>query len=261
MSLQVCVLGSGSSGNCTYVASPSTAILVDVGLSGKETEKRLGKINAEISVIKGICISHEHNDHILGLRVFHRRHHIPLYANRGTIDAVMRDPKQSKLEWNVFSTGSSFTIGDIHIDPFSVPHDAYDPVGFIVGTQDAKVGIVTDMGAVTHLIRERLRQCQAIVIEANYDENLLKDVQRPWHLKQRIRGRQGHLSNELAAEVVADIASPHLRQVFLAHLSEECNRQDLALKITENRLIHSGHTHVKVKLSYPDRISEMWSYH
>ncbi|MFH0954462.1 MAG: MBL fold metallo-hydrolase [Verrucomicrobiota bacterium] len=258
MSVRVCVLASGSSGNCTYVASDHTSILVDAGLSSKETVRRLGQIGADVSGIHAVCVSHEHGDHTAGLRVLHRQHGIPLYANSGTLEALRRDPKMSELAWQVFTTGAPFAVGDFSVEAFSVPHDAYEPVGFVLKSGEARVGIVTDMGVPTTLIRERLRRCQVIIVEANHDERLLQDAARPWHLKQRILGRQGHLSNEAAAAMVAEIAGPDLQQVFLAHLSEDCNRQDLALQATERSLKKAGHTHVKVNLTYPDRISEVW---
>jgi phosphoribosyl 1,2-cyclic phosphodiesterase len=259
MGLKTCILGSGSSGNCTYVASGTTAILIDAGLSARKIERRLEQIGVGVGEIKGICVSHEHSDHTAGLRVLHSRHGIPIYANSGTIEAVRRDEKLKELPCRIFTTGQPFVVGDLQIEPFSVPHDAYDPVGFVVACGEARVGVVTDMGVSTSLIRERLRTCNAVVVEANHDEQMLRDAQRPWHLKQRISGRQGHLSNQGAARMLSEIASPRLLQVFLAHLSEECNRQDLAYKTTSDTLIASGHTHVKVSLTFQDRISEVWA--
>lgn len=258
MAIQVCILGSGSSGNCTYVASEKTSLLIDAGLSGKETTRRLEQLKVDPGAIHGICVSHEHNDHTAGLRALQRKHGTPLYGNRGTIDALSRTPKFSELPWNVFSTGSAFIIGDLYIESFSVPHDAYEPVGFVIRSGSVHLGMAMDIGMPTTLIRKHLRSCQVVVVEANYDEGLLKEAPRPWHLKQRIMGRQGHLSNEHAAEMVSEIAGPHLKQVFLAHLSDECNRHDLALKIIRKYLLDSGHDYVNVSLTFPDRISEIW---
>jgi phosphoribosyl 1,2-cyclic phosphodiesterase len=143
------------------------------------------------------------------------------------------------------------------IEPFAVPHDAYDPVGFVICNGAARVGIVTDMGVATTLVRQRLKQCQAVVVEANHDEKMLQAAPRPWHLKQRIMGRQGHLSNEGAAAVLAEIAGPDLRQVFLAHISDECNCEDLALRTTMDRLAEAGHLHIRVSATFSDRVSEM----
>lgn len=205
-------------------------------------------------------MSHEHSDHTTGLRVLHQRQGIPLYANRGTADALKRDPELKDLPWQVFTTGSSFRIGDLEVHPFSVPHDAYEPVGFIVGCGDVRVGVVTDMGIATTLVRERLKGCRALVIESNYDAQMLRDCQtRPWHLKQRIMGRQGHLSNQGAAQLLAEIASPDLETVYLAHLSKDCNQPELAHRLSHESLRRAGHARIQVRLTYPDRASELWS--
>jgi len=258
MALRLCVLGSSSGGNCTYVASDTTAILVDAGLSGKETARRLAVLGVEVSSIRAICLTHEHSDHTAGLAILQRNGGLQLYANSGTIEGVELRLGQGVLKWNVFATGSPFQVGDLSIEPFSVPHDAYDPVGFVIGQGVFRVGVVTDMGVVTGLIRERLKHCNAVVVESNHDERLLKEADRPWHLKQRISGRQGHLSNEHAAELVAEIAGPELSAVFLAHLSEECNRPDLALRTVGRSLERLGLKHVAVKIAPADAISDLW---
>ncbi|NQT94658.1 MAG: MBL fold metallo-hydrolase, partial [Lentisphaerae bacterium] len=224
MGITLCVLGSGSTGNCMYVGSPATHILVDAGLSGKETVRRLEEIGADPSDLSAICVTHEHDDHTACLGILHRRLGLDLYGNAGTVDALKRNPKHRDLPWNVFQTGAPFAVGDLIVEPFSVPHDAYDPVGFVVRSGSESVGIVTDMGMATGLVRERLRGCRALVLESNHDSGLLRDADRPWSLKQRIAGRQGHLSNEQTGILLAEIAGPQLDTVCLAHLSEECNR-------------------------------------
>lgn len=257
--MKICVLASGSSGNCIFAESATTRILIDAGLSGRETARRLELIGAELPSIKGICLTHEHGDHTAGLATLHTRSGIPLYANTGTIEAIRKDAKLHNLKWQVFTTGADFTIGDLTITPFSVSHDAYEPVGFIVASARARVGIVTDIGVSTHLVRERLRRCQVLIIESNHDERLLTDAQRPWYLKQRIAGRQGHLSNQHAAELIAEIADSDLHQIFLFHLSQDCNRPELALQPTREALHRRGLDHVQVNLTYADQISEIWT--
>lgn len=182
-----------------------------------------------------------------------------LFGNAGTIEALNGNDNTKDLQWQVFSTGMPFTIGDLHIEPFSVPHDAYDPVGFVVSNGSSRVGVVTDIGVPTSLVRERLRRCHAVVVESNHDEEMLKDAERPWYLKQRIMGRQGHLSNQGAAAMLVEIAGPHLRQVFLAHLSAECNDPDLARKTAHDMLLKAGHAHINVSVTYPDRPTEVWA--
>ena len=258
MSLRVCVLGSGSSGNCTFIGCGSSAVLIDAGLSALQTSTRMEKIGASLSGVHGICVSHEHNDHTAGLRVLNRRHGIPVYANSATAEALRRDDELARLAWQVFSTGTMFPVGEFRIEPFTVPHDALDPVGFVVQANGTRVGVVTDMGMPTTLIREKLRSCHVIVLEANHDEDMLKRSKRPWSLIQRILGRQGHLCNDDAAKMLAEIAGPGLRHVFLAHISQQCNRGELALKTAEKTLRGNGHAHIKISLTYPDRISDVW---
>lgn len=259
--MRVCVLASGSSGNCIFMESATTRILIDAGLSGRETARRLAMIGASIPSIQGICLTHEHSDHTAGLATLHMRAGLPLYANAGTIEAIRQDDKLRKLKWQVFTTGADFSIGDLKISPFSVSHDAYEPVGFIVAAGQVRAGIVTDIGISTHLVQERLRHCQVLVVEANHDEQLLTDARRPWHLKQRIAGRQGHLSNQHAAQLIATIADSTLKKVFLFHLSLDCNRPELALKPTCDALHRRGLDHVQVSLTYADQISTIWGEH
>lgn len=260
MSVQVCVLGSGSKGNCTYIGAPDCRILLDAGLSGRAVETRLAQIGVEIASIDGICVSHEHSDHTAGIAILHKRYGIPVYANSGTIEGMSRNEKLAALPWRIFSTGMRFALGSFDIEPFSVSHDAMDPVGFIIEYGDVRVGVLTDIGIVTQLIRERLRGCDAVVLESNHDDYLLQEAPRPWHLKQRIRGRQGHLSNQSAMEMVTSIADERLQHVFLAHLSEDCNRPDLALEAVRDGLKGAGLLHIAVVCCFPDRISEIWTY-
>ncbi len=256
MSITVCVLASGSSGNCIYVASGNTRILIDAGLSRKETGVRLEGIGVELASIDAVCVTHEHSDHKSGLAVLQRRSSVALYGNAGTVDAIEQSDKTKGLDWNVFTTGQPFKIGDLDIEPFSVPHDSYDPVGFAVSCEGVRVGVVTDMGIVTELIRERLKNCDVLVLESNHDEQMLKQSQRPWSLKQRILGRQGHLSNSQAAELVVDVAGPRLKALFLAHLSSDCNTPDLALETVKSALSDSGKADIPVKVTWRSRACE-----
>ncbi|MFC1498799.1 MBL fold metallo-hydrolase [Verrucomicrobiota bacterium] len=257
MPLKTCVLGSGSSGNCIYVASEQTRILIDAGLSCKETARRLSVIGVELNSINAVCVTHEHDDHVSSLGPLHRKTGVKLYANTGTIEVMERRKKCQGLPWNVFTTGAPFNIGDILITPFSVPHDSYDPVGFTVSHENSKLGIVTDMGAATELIKERLKHCQVMIVEANHDIDMLKNSHRPWSLKQRIASRQGHLSNEKAGELLTGVAGRELKAVFLAHLSSDCNRSEFAVHTVKEALKKIGRADIAIKLTYPDKQSEV----
>ena len=261
MALRVCVLASGSAGNCTYIGSDRAALLIDAGLSGRETARRLGEIGADLAAVHAVCVSHEHDDHTAGLGVLHRKHGIPVYANSGTVEGLRGRVRSNGggIAWTIFSTGSAFEIAGFVVEPFSVPHDAMDPVGFVVRRDGFGIGVVTDIGVCTNVVRDRLKDCQVIVFEANHDEAMLANARRPENLKQRIRGRQGHLSNKAAAEFIAGISGPHLQHVYLAHISEDCNKRSLALATTERVLQKAGHAHVKVSLTYADKVSDVWA--
>jgi len=251
MTVKLCVLASGSSGNCIFIGTEKTRILVDAGLSAKKTAERLAEIGERIEEINAICVSHEHGDHIAGIRVLQKNHNIPVYANAGTLGGI-----GGGVTGACFTTGSPFSIGDFCIHPFPVPHDACDPVGFIFSAGGRSVGIATDIGMVTNALRERLRRCHAVVIEANHDETLLHEADRPWSLKQRIRGNQGHLSNRAAAALMAEIAGEGLQHLFLAHLSADCNSPQHARKTFETLLAEAGHAHVNVRLTCAECVSE-----
>ncbi len=257
MALRLCVLASGSSGNCIYVGSENTNILIDAGVSGKATVERLTEIGVSPESLAAICLTHEHDDHKASLHVLHRRFGMGVYANSGTIEALAHNPKLSGLPWNVFTTGQPFEIGDLVLEPFRVPHDSYDPVGFVVRCGTARIGVATDMGMATELVRQRLRNCGALVLESNHDETMLQDSERPWALKQRIAGRQGHLSNAKAGSLLLDVAGDSLQTVFLAHLSRDCNTPSLALRTVKQVLHQGGLSHVDIKMTHASRISDL----
>lgn len=257
MSLSFCVLASGSSGNCTYVSSGSSSVLIDSGLSFRETCNRLEAIGVDPGSIDAVFYTHEHGDHISALGVLHRRLGVGLYANSATVEAIERGLGRGGLPWNIFSAGNAVNIGDLTLEPFSVPHDSYDPVGFIVTGGGSRVAIATDMGMVTTLVRERFRNCAALVLEANHDNQLLRDSSRPWSLKQRIAGPQGHLSNDKAAELVSEVVHAGLRHIVLAHLSEDCNRPNLAIEAVASVLRERGFPGVKICTASREAATEL----
>lgn len=199
--------------------------------------------------LHGILITHEHSDHIIGLVGLAAKLSIPVYCNRLTKEAVEAQ-LQIQIDARVFSTGASFEIGDVVVDTFSIPHDAYDPVGFLLHTKAGDIGFLTDLGHATKLVIERVRTAGVLLLEANHDVKMLQDdVRRPWSLKQRILSRHGHLSNDGAAEVAAELFSGALRHLYLGHLSRDCNRPQLARETVCGRLERLGASHVRVELT------------
>jgi phosphoribosyl 1,2-cyclic phosphodiesterase len=213
----------------------------------------MAEVGVDPSSVQAICISHEHEDHVSGVGVMQRKRGVELFGNSATIEALNATSRHSGLSWSIFEAGQEFQIGALKIEPFSVPHDAYDPVGFRISCEGSKLGIVTDMGIATSLIRERLKDCDALVVEANHDSEMLKLSERPWSLKQRISGRHGHLSNSQTCELLTEVASPSLKAVYLAHISSDCNERDIAEKAVRAALDGMGLNQVEVEMTYASR--------
>jgi phosphoribosyl 1,2-cyclic phosphodiesterase len=220
--LSVSVLASGSRGNATYISDGRTAILVDAGLSGIEIQRRMARKGLDPGSLDAILVSHEHADHIHGVGVLSRRFGLKVYINDGTRQASVN--ALGKLAGVFpFSCGHPFAIGDLAIHPFSISHDAEDPAGFTISGSGAKVGVATDLGIATGVVKTHLKACDILILEANHDARMLIDGPYPWPLKQRIRGRGGHLSNDDAASLLETLQHDRLAHVVLAHLSEENN--------------------------------------
>ncbi|HEX4084313.1 MAG TPA: MBL fold metallo-hydrolase [Chthoniobacteraceae bacterium] len=251
----VTILGSGSAGNCALVETAGCRLLVDGGFSAKQICERLAAAQADPAAIDAILITHEHVDHARGLEVFCKKFATPVYCNRETADAI-RQMGICRKEFRLFQSGSDFTVGDVTVQTFSVPHDAAEPVGFVLHHGGASLGFCTDLGFATRLVHERLRTAATVVIETNHDEKLLQeDSRRPWPVKQRIMSRHGHLSNTAAAEVLATLAQNGLRRAILGHLSRDCNTPDLALGAVRNRLAVDGVTGIEVHCASQREIS------
>jgi len=243
------ILGSGSAGNCAYLETADTRILIDAGLSFRQIRQRLALIGRTPESLNGILVTHEHSDHVHAIDVLTRKIPVPVYCNRLTHEAI-QSQIEGRFDCRVFATGAAFDIGDISVETFAVPHDAQDPVGFVLRANGARVGILTDLGHVTKLALERVRQSNVLVLEANHDVKMLQEcVNRPWSLKQRIMSRHGHLSNEAAADAAQEIVSAELRHLVLGHLSRQCNSPDLARTAVGNRLEAIGATHVNLVLA------------
>jgi len=226
--LRICLLASGSRGNSLFVEAGGTKILVDAGLSAREIVARLASIEVSASEIDGIIISHEHNDHIRGVGALARKFDLPvLISYPASREAAGHLHSVRLVE---FESGCSFQFRELLIDPFPITHDTADPVGLVFESREGKVGVATDLGLVTRLVKEKLKGCRALVLESNHDEEMLVNGPYPWHLKQRIKSRHGHLSNAEAAELFAEVMGPDLEMLFLAHLSEVNNHPEVALE-------------------------------
>lgn len=238
-----CVLASGSKANCIYIASDEVRVLVDCGLSAREAAKRLSSIGVEADSISAVLVTHEHEDHVRGVRVFSTRHNTQLFFNQGTLSNLKTRDQLDPSRVQTFSTGVRFVLGNLEFDPFSVMHDAADPVGFRVESKQASLVVVTDLGQVTTLLRQRLRNLDALILESNHDPKLLQEAPYPWELKQRISSRKGHLSNETAGGLIEELSSEEpgrLQVAVAAHISENSNVSELALEGFRNSWRRGG---------------------
>jgi phosphoribosyl 1,2-cyclic phosphodiesterase len=226
--ISFCVLASGSRGNSIYISDGPTSILLDAGLSGIEIERRLKTAGLSPDKLNAILVSHEHSDHIKGVGVLSRRYNLPVYITRET--ARYSDPVVGKLSESFsFECGSVFKINTLSVRPFSLSHDAADPAGFTFSSGGLKIGIATDLGIVTSMVKTRLKGCSALILEANHDPSMLINGPYPWPLKQRVQGRTGHLSNAEAGALLKELLHSRLSHVVLAHLSETNNTPEKAL--------------------------------
>lgn len=227
-SLTFCLLASGSRGNAIYISGGGTSILVDAGMSGIELERRMAKRGLSPRNLDAIVVSHEHNDHIHGVGVLSRRYGLPVYMSRKTARAASSHLKHIE-ETVYFESGTNFTIDSLSIHPFSTSHDADDPSGFTISLRHNTLGIATDLGIATAMVKTRLKGCQALILEANHDPEMLINGPYPWPLKQRVKSRSGHLSNQNARDLIGELQHESLFHVVLAHLSETNNTPEKAL--------------------------------
>lgn len=259
--LRFTILGSGSSGNCAYLETDNVRLLVDAGFSAKQIDLRLASIGRSVSDVQAIFLTHEHGDHVCGLPVLAKRHNIPVYCNRLTAEYLYGQMPGFK-GWRLFESGATMEMGDLKINSFSVPHDAYDPVGFMFYHALGNIGFLTDLGYATKLVIERVRAARALVLEANHDLHLLQeDTKRPWAVKQRILSRHGHLSNDAAAEVAAEVVTDQMEDIYLGHLSADCNSPLHARTTVSRKLEERGRPFIRLHDTAPDKPCETlaWS--
>ncbi|HHX59721.1 MAG TPA: MBL fold metallo-hydrolase [Epulopiscium sp.] len=264
MKFELCTIASGSSGNCIYIGTDKYKILVDAGISGKRIAAGLEQIGVEPDEIQGVFITHEHSDHIKGAGIISRKYNWPIYATQGTWDVMLEEKKIGKVsEENIkiVDKGRPMHFSGLEIMPYSIYHDAADPVGYTFCYGQKKMSIATDLGHVDQTIINELKNSHLILLESNHDVRMLQAGGYPYYLKQRILGENGHLSNELAAEALLGVYNENLEHAILGHLSRENNFPDLAYITTKNKLQSNGievGKDIKVSVANKDEISEIY---
>lgn len=244
MALQMASLNSGSNGNCYYIGNDSEAVLIDVGISCRETEIRMKQIGLTMNKVKAIFVSHEHTDHIKGVSVLANKYKIPVYI---TTETGKKGPRLIKHLSAHFTADEPIKIGSIQVIPFRKEHDAIDPHSFFISNNGINVGVITDIGTVCDRVIHYFKQCHAVFLESNYDEVMLENGRYPFILKERIRNGKGHISNKQALELFINHRSQLLTHLFLSHLSKENNSPELAKSLFEP---HANETEIIIASRY-----------
>lgn len=252
--LNFCSLYSGSSGNSLFVETENAKILIDAGVSSKKIENALNDININPYTLDGILVTHEHSDHVQGLGTFSKKFNLPVFVNQETLDAMPKQRDKIKEE-NIkkFKITDYFEIGDLKITPFSIPHDAANPCGFNISNGEKKLSIATDIGHMTNDILKVLEESSFVMLEANYDPEVLKCSSYPFLLKSRIAGPNGHLSNQLAGKTISHLLKSGLKNAMLGHLSKESNFPELAYQTVVDELILNNYNENSLSLSVASR--------
>lgn len=257
--MRLCALASGSSGNCVLVKNKKTTILVDAGLSGKRIVEKLQEVETDVKEIDAILVTHEHLDHIQGVGVLSRKYDLPIWANELTWEA-MNVGKIKEENKCILPENNSLQIGDLQVENFPISHDAVEPVGYSFYAKEEKATVLTDTGFINEEMESRIAESDLIVLESNHDVEMLKTGPYPYHLKRRIMGQKGHLSNEQAGKTLQKIADGDAKQVLLAHLSKENNFPQLAFLTVKNILLSEGieiEKDMRLELTYADKPSKI----
>ena len=252
MSIQIASLNSGSNANCYYIGNKNEAVLIDAGLSCRETEKRMKRLGLDICSVKAIFISHEHADHISGLRVLCKKHRLPVYITNNTLTNCGFEIDK-ELVYS-FNHNEPVSIGELSVMPFSKSHDADDPHSFIVSGKNVHIGVITDIGYACKHVIKHFKLCDAVFLESNYCEQMLEEGGYPFHLKRRISSNKGHLSNDQALELFLKHKPQHLQLLILSHLSQNNNHPEVVSKMFS---AHAGS--VKVVIASRHKESEVFT--
>ena len=266
--MKLSILASGSSGNCIVVTSGTgRSIMIDAGINLKAIRARMDEAGCDPASVEALLITHEHSDHCAHVPTLIKAYPgLRCFATEGTAGGVEqyiaktnRSAKSpAQILWDIFEAGQSFEAAGMTVESFPVSHDCADPVGYAVTDGECRIVVATDMGVAPEATVRRIRGCDALVLESNHDPDMLRDSGRPWSLKQRIAGRQGHLSNDQAAEVLRAVADSRLKAVYLAHISAECNSTRLAEKIAGATLRSIGRGDVSLRIALRSEPSEIF---
>ena len=253
------MLASSSSGNSTFIRTEKTRILVDAGLAKRDILARLAAIDEDAEKLNAILVTHEHSDHVSGLVTLARQVNVPIFITRLTAPAIPWGEYTPKLD--CFQAGTTFTVGDIDVDSFTIPHDAIDPVGFCFRSQGVKVGLVTDLGYVTDSIKFHLRGANLLVLESNHDLEMLKVGPYPWSVKQRVMGRKGHLSNDVVCGFIRSDLDSSIDTLVLGHLSEHNNHPEIVRNMAVGALDRAGRAlFTRLVVAEPKQQTEVFAY-
>jgi phosphoribosyl 1,2-cyclic phosphodiesterase len=252
--MQLTILGSGSAGNAAFLASGNTRILIDIGFSGARIKRRLERIGEKAEDLDAVIITHEHQDHCTGLSLA-KRLGLPVFASRGTAAQLKKSGKRD-VDFRTIRGEEAFAVGGLTLLPFMLPHDADEPLGFLIRDGRSVLGWATDLGYIPKMVMHRFSQCSSLVLEANHDLDTLRMNEYPWPLKQRIMGRSGHLSNDMMARCLKDLLASGIRQIFLAHLSKRSNHEAIVRIMVDKTLEEMGlQDDVEVYLADQDEIT------
>lgn len=263
MTIKFCSLSSGSSGNCQYIETANTKILIDGGFSGKKIEGLLSSIGVDPCELDGIFITHEHIDHVRGVGVLSRRYDLPIFANANTwigMEKTIGKIKENNIR--VFTSEKDLDIRDITVCPIKIFHDALEPVGYIIYYKKNKISIVTDTGFVNDIMKEKMKGSNLYLMESNHDVDMLKEGSYPWALKQRVLSTRGHLSNIDAGMVLGDLVSASGEIILLGHLSQENNKPELAHKTVKDSMMNLGidvDNDLTLDLTYRDKVTKVYT--
>lgn len=255
--MKFCSLYSGSTGNSLFVQGNETKILVDAGVSAKKITEALSSLDVDIKEINAIIVTHEHIDHIRSIGTLANKYNIPIYANLGTWNGIDNEKSVAKIEKkNYFKIGEEFEIGDLRINSFSTSHDAMDSCGFSIEHDGKRISIATDLGEMTNEVKESLKKSKFVLLESNYEPEVLKACSYPYILKTRIAGSRGHLSNKDAGKTVSELINFGLENVMLGHLSKESNFPELAYRSVANELFQNGIKDNEIEISVASRTEQ-----